>query len=62
MWEVLVVNINPVESILEIDYDLVVIAIFEPIIASVVRGKLNQMGIDDKKIVWSNPKVQIVKK
>lgn len=49
-------EIQPVDVIMDIDYDYIVVAIQSNSIAEeVIRELKNVWGVSDKKIIWSNP-------
>ena len=50
-------KINPIDNILQVDYDFVVIAIMHESIALEIKELLLNMGIQEKKIAMMDPNV-----
>ena len=49
------IGIDQVESIKEIEFDYVLIAVKQESMADEIRGQLKEYGIDDNKIIWKAP-------
>lgn len=54
------IKVESVETILNIKFDILVIAVNNEIIADEIRNELNKYGIDKKKIIWEKPNYVLI--
>lgn len=48
-------EVYSIEKILDTQYDLILVAVAEKMLADIIKHNLIEMGILDSKIFWDNP-------
>lgn len=53
-YEQLPLQVSAPEKLLELKYDVVIIAVMDKHVAEIIKCQLSEMGISDKKLIWED--------